>query len=301
MEIQQRKLLKQHKIILNQTSVILMYIFNKLGIKIKKILFEPGELIVNNTDCDIIVANLFRNQIPEKIPHKYYIEKDNSAVLNITTYEKWWRDIGNKTRNLVRKAEKSGLKCVIKSKLSKQDTLGIWKIFNETPIRQNRFAKYYGTKLNNISDDAENGLFFLTYKESELVGYIHLIFSDINIAHINTILSLNKCFELAPNNFLISEVVKYCSKNKIQKLTYGRMNIPSLNKFKQNNGFVEEQAFVVIIPLTKKGNIAKILRLCKSPKDFIPNKIKPLFMPVFAFFSRIYANIYVVFNKVKVD
>ena len=275
-------------------------VYSKLGFKILESHFESLDLL-NVKDVDLIVLHLLEKDFDKTKYSSCFVEKDNSAALSISTYKKWWRDIGNKTRNLVRKAEKSGLKCVIKSKLSKQDTLGIWKIFNETPIRQNRFAKYYGTKLNNVSGDAGNGVFFLTYKESELVGYIHLIFSDINIAHINTILSLNKCFELAPNNFLISEVVKYCTKNNITKITYARMNIPSLNKFKQNNGFVEEQAFVVIIPLTKKGNIAKILRLYKSPKDFIPNKIKPLFMPVFAFFSRLYAKIYVIVKKVKVD
>ena len=63
--------------------------------------------------------------------------EDNIALLQVTTYDHWWENIGKKTRNMVRKAEKSGIKTEVvepNEKLAED----IWKIYNETPIRQER-------------------------------------------------------------------------------------------------------------------------------------------------------------------
>src|SRR5262245_11145183 len=39
----------------------------------------------------------------------YHVEKDPIAVLPITTYDAWWKSLKDKTRNMVRKATKSGV------------------------------------------------------------------------------------------------------------------------------------------------------------------------------------------------
>jgi lipid II:glycine glycyltransferase (peptidoglycan interpeptide bridge formation enzyme) len=59
------------------------------------------------------------------------------GVTGNKSYNEWLQAIGKKTRNMVRRAEKSGIKVAI---VEPNDKLaeGIWKIYNETPIRQAR-------------------------------------------------------------------------------------------------------------------------------------------------------------------
>ena len=42
--------------------------------------------------------------------HTWIKTEDNVGLLEIKSYDEWWQAIGKKTRNMVRKAEKSGIK-----------------------------------------------------------------------------------------------------------------------------------------------------------------------------------------------
>jgi hypothetical protein len=53
--------------------------------------------------------------------------EDNIALLQVTTYDEWWEKIGKKTRNVVRKAEKSGVKTEVVEP-SEKLAEGIWKL-----------------------------------------------------------------------------------------------------------------------------------------------------------------------------
>jgi hypothetical protein len=47
-------------------------------------------------------------------PSSHWIcEKDNVALLHVTSFEEWWKNVGKKTRNMVRKAEKSSVRTEI--------------------------------------------------------------------------------------------------------------------------------------------------------------------------------------------
>ena len=75
---------------------------------------------------------------------------DNVGLLEIKTYDEWWQAIGKKTRNMVRRAEKSGVKVTV---VEPSDKLaeGIWKIYNETPIRQARAFPHYGESIQTVT------------------------------------------------------------------------------------------------------------------------------------------------------
>ncbi len=62
---------------------------------------------------------------------------EDIALLKLTSYAEWWQNIGKKTRNMIRKAEKSGIKTDI-AEPNEILAKGIWKIYKETPIRQGR-------------------------------------------------------------------------------------------------------------------------------------------------------------------
>ena len=82
-------------------------------------------------------------------PATWIREDDNVGLLEIKSYDDWWQEIGKKTRNMVRRAEKSGVKVSV---VEPSDKLaeGIWKIYNETPIRQERAFSHYGESLELV-------------------------------------------------------------------------------------------------------------------------------------------------------
>ena len=61
---------------------------------------------------------------------------------------------------------------------------------------------------------------------------------------------------------------------------YGRIgNHPSLDKFKDNNGFVKFPMQRYYIPLTGKGRLAIRLGLHKELKDALPESLKNPLIP----------------------
>ena len=71
------------------------------------------------------------------------------ALLEIKDYETWWTNVGKKTRNMVRRAEKKGVKVTVVEP-SEKFAEGVWKIYNETPIRQERAFSHYGEPLEAV-------------------------------------------------------------------------------------------------------------------------------------------------------
>jgi hypothetical protein len=197
--------------------------------------------------------------------------KGSIAVLNITTYIDWLLLIGKKTRNMIRKAEKNGVTVTINP--GKQSlTQGIYNIYNETSIRQNRSFSHYGITLEQVEHYLQNssGVFVCAYSNKQLVGFIELLRIN-NTVDISQILSLVSCRDKAVNNALISGVVKYCISNNIQWVVYGRFgNHPSLDEFKFNNGF----------------RVYHIDGYC-GLKDRLPNFVKYPLIPIVNWFSRL--------------
>ena len=89
------------------------------------------------------------------------------------------------------------------------------------------------------------------------------------------------------NNALLAKAVEVCAKNQCGWLMYGRMgNHPSLDNFKQNNGFIKFSINRYYIPVTKKGKIATGIGLHREVKDALPDALKYPLIPVFNWVSR---------------
>jgi hypothetical protein len=68
---------------------------------------------------------------------------------------------------------------------------------------------------------------------------------------------------------------------------YGRMgNHPSLDNFKENNGFSKYTLTRYYVPLSKKGLVAIKLGLHKEAKDLLPSPLKKPLIPLFNWISR---------------
>ena len=105
-----------------------------------------GKLKDRDVDIFTFVERSWCRSRVFKVPNNWLKIEDNIALLQISSFDDWWERIGKKTRNMVRKAEKSGVRVEI---VEPSDELveGIWRIYNETPIRQGRAFLHYGQSL----------------------------------------------------------------------------------------------------------------------------------------------------------
>jgi hypothetical protein len=214
--------------------------------------------------------------------------EDNIALLQITPYDEWLAKIGKKTRNMIRKAEKNGVKTEI-VKTSDELAEGIWRIYNETPIRQGRPFSHYGWSLESIKGiitSVPNSTFVGAFLKDELVGFIQLVHGD-QITVMAQILSLQKYWDKAVNNAIMAKAVEICAANNVPRLMYGRMgNHPSLDSFKESNGFSKFTLTRYYVPVTQKGRFATKLGLHREAKDTVPQPIKGPLIPMFNWVSR---------------
>jgi hypothetical protein len=222
-------------------------------------------------------------------PNNWVKENDNVALLEVKDYQAWFRDVGKKTRNMIRKAEKSGIKVTVVDPSDKVAE-GIWKILNETPIRQERAFPHFGelleTVTRNMYENTDRSTFIGAHLGEELIGYIQLIYGD-DVAVISQILSMQKHWDKSLNNALLAKAVEICSSKGQRWLMYGRIgNHPSLDRFKENNGFVKFPIARIFIPLTLKGRTAIRLGLHRELKDALPQSLKETLIPVLNWISR---------------
>jgi hypothetical protein len=270
----------------------------KLGIKIardyreyEKSVFPTDDLILKldgrGLDIFTFVERKWCCPIANP-PSTWTRTDDNIGLLEIKDYDSWWSVIGKKTRNMVRRAEKSGVNVTVvqpSDKLAK----GIWKIYNETPIRQERAFPHYGEPLETVTGNmyaAKKSAFIAAYLGDELIGFIQILYGD-NIAILSNILTMQKHWDKSVNNAMLAKAVEVCASNGNRWFMYGRIgNHPSLDRFKENNGFVKYPVTRYYIPITSKGRLAIRLGLHQELKDALPQSIKDPLIPAFNWVSR---------------
>ena len=205
-------------------------------------------------------------------PSTWIKSEDNVGLLEIKDYAAWWNKVGKKTRNMVRRAEKSGITVSI-TEPDEKFVKGVWKIYNETPVRQGSIFPHFGQSLKTVDfkiHETQNSTFIGAFLQEELVGFIQIIYGD-NIAILSQILSMQKHWDKAVNNALIAKAVEVCASKGERWLMYGRIgNHPSLDKFKESNGFVKFPITRYYVPITWKGRVAVRLGLQREFKDALP-------------------------------
>jgi len=216
--------------------------------------------------------------------------EDNVALLYLKSYDEWWKSICKKTRNVIRKAGREGIRTSI-AEPDEKLAEGIWRIYNETPIRQERSFLLFGTDLQEVKtslNSEQNCTYVGAYLQDELAGFMRLIHGD-NIIIISQILSLKKLWNKAINNALIAKAIEVCASENVKWMLYGRMgdfSNPSLDKFKQSNGFSRFQVTRYYVPITRKGKLAIKLGLYKEAKEMLPRSMKCFSIPIYNWLSR---------------
>ena len=93
----------------------------------------------------------FMQKLPATSPrYAYAMEWDNVAALPVSTFDHWWtKQINDKTRNVVRLAEKKGI-AVREVPFDDQLVRGMSAVYNESPVRQGKTFPHYGKDLDTV-------------------------------------------------------------------------------------------------------------------------------------------------------
>lgn len=223
----------------------------------------------------------FMQILPETSPkYAYPMEWDNLAVLPISTFDHWWKhQIRSFPRNRARQAEKRG---VTLREVPFDNALveGIWKIYNECPMRQGRPFPHYGKDIERVHKETatylDTSFFIGAFLERTMIGFAKLTCDQSGSqANLMNILSMIEHREKAPTNALIAQAVRSCAQRKIpylvyQSYLYANKSRDTLTKFKENNGFQRVDLPRYYVPLTPLGRAAFRLGLHRKLIVYFP-------------------------------
>ncbi|MGD0405033.1 MAG: hypothetical protein ABSB10_00065 [Candidatus Bathyarchaeia archaeon] len=243
----------------------------------------------NAVDLFTFISRDFLGSVEGKYP--FHREIENYAIMRINSYNDWWNyGIKKRERQSVKKAEKSGLK-VKQAEINEEFLKGVQKVYNETPYREGRRYSGYGQnlqalkrKFENIGDSDVLGAYF----NSELVGILWIAYGD-RAAMFRSFVSLMKHRDKCPNNALISEAVRRCAEKGLQFLVYGNKYgfIPSLDRFREHQGFCRFPLPRYYLPLTTKGQLAIKLKVHRKLEYSLPLPIERVGLKLYNSASRI--------------
>lgn len=247
---------------------------------------EDPEVLLNGLrQCGIrIDLFTFKQKLPETTPkHAYPLECDNFAAIPVTSFDTWWASqIRNRTRNMVRQAQKKGV-VVREVPFSAELVKGISEIYNECPIRQGRCFPHYGKDFNTVYQEEatflDSSIFIGAFLGDKLIGFVKLVFDETRTqAGTMNILAMIRHRDKAPTNALIAQAVRSCAERGIPYLAYsnfayGRKQRSSLSDFKEHNGFRRFDVPRYYVPLTNFGRVAFQLGLHHRFVDRMPESI----------------------------
>ena len=248
-------------------------------------LADPEAVIASLRRCGRRVDLFtFMQRLPEIQPkYGYPIEWDNLAVLSISTFDHWWKkQVDNKTRNMVRKAEKHGV-TLCEVPFGAALVKGIWEIYNETPYRQGKRFPHYGKDIETVHKEEathlDRSIFIGAFLGEEMIGFIKLVEDDTRTeTSLINIVSLIRHRDKAPTNALIASAVRACADRGIpylvySKFAYGKRQRDTLSDFKQNNDFKRIDLPRYYIALTPIGGVAFRLGLHHRVFELLPGSI----------------------------
>lgn len=224
----------------------------------------------------------FVQPVSDRIPrHRFHLEWCSAAVLPLRTYDDWWNaQINAKTRNMVRKAARSGVqvRCV---EFDDDLVRGIRDICNETPLRQGRPFRHFGQDYEAIKRThityLERSEFLGAFFAGELIGFAKLVHGE-NASGLMHILCKERHRHRAPANALIAGVVAACTARKVSHLHFGEWSRRGLGAFKKHHAFERFSVPRYFVPLNAAGRLLLGLNLHRHLKDRIPGRWQDAFV-----------------------
>jgi hypothetical protein len=221
----------------------------------------------------------FFQRVPHIEPHyRYYMEPYPVSVIKITNYDNWWNNnIGKKTRQGVKKAQKEGVEIRI-ANFDDEFIRGISEIYNETPIRAGKKFPHYHDSLEKVKNEngtfIDRSIFLGAYFNNEQIGFTKIVFeeefADI-LQHLSKISYQDKC----SSNALLAKAIEVCAARGIGYLAYGDWDSSGIGDFKRHNGFSKMVLPRYFIPLNWIGTLALKLKLHRQLSAWLPKQLIP--------------------------
>jgi hypothetical protein len=226
----------------------------------------------------------FTQRFPDTQPkYDYPMEVDNVAALPISTFDHWWtKQINDKTRNMVRRANKKG---VLAREIPFDDATvrGISAIYNESPIRQGKPFPHFGKSLDAVRHEnatfLDRSVFIGVFAGQTLIGIAKLVIDERRAhAALMQILSMIQHRDKAPTNALLAEAVRSCAARGIPyllyaKFAYGNKQRDSLSDFKHHNGFRQITVPRYYVAFSRLGAIALRYGLHRQLTECLPETL----------------------------
>ena len=251
-------------------------------VRIARLRDEPYECIEAGGELPDVLrqahlpADLFTFMQPIADVHprySYHLDWEHLSVLRVNNYDHWWsKTLNDKTRNMIRKASKSGVEV---RPVDFDDALmgGIADICNETPVRQGKPFKHYGKDFATLKHEhgtfLERSAFLGAFRNGELIGFAKLVFGP-NVASLMNIIAKIAARSFAPTNALIANSVRICVERNIENLHYGIWSTGGLGAFKRSHGFRQTDVPRYFLPLNVRGKLALRLGLHRDIREYIP-------------------------------
>jgi hypothetical protein len=209
----------------------------------------------------------------------YPMEWTNLAVLELSTFDRWWTSqIRVKTRNRARLASQRG---VVVREVGFDDTLveGVWRIYNEHPVRQGKRFRHYGKPAGVVRRELgtflESSVFIGAFADDALVGFVKLTMDDARTqAGVMHLVAMLQHRDKAISNALIAEAVRACTARGLSHLVFAsfsyRKQRDTLSDFKARNGFRQVAVPRYYVPITQRGALAYRLGLHRRVTDYLP-------------------------------
>jgi hypothetical protein len=221
----------------------------------------------------------FAQKLPEADPKfRYQYELDNVAAIRLSTFDHWWKNqIKDKTRNMVRKAQKAGVQTRV-VQLDDDFVRQVMEIYNETPVRQGRqfwhYGKDFATVRRELSTYLDRSTFIGSYLDGELIGFIKMVSVGCTVTLFH-FLAKTTHRDKSPTNALIAKAVEVCISQGKQFLIYGKYQYGNKTKnpltdFKRHNAFEQIDLPRYYIPLTLRGRIALKLGVHRGLLGMLP-------------------------------
>ena len=223
----------------------------------------------------------FTQRLPGSQPQfSYPMEWESVAAIQTQSFGNWWENLPQETRKNVRRSQKRGVSIRI-SEFNDKLIQDIREVNDDSPLRQGLPNAYFGKSLDEtrkLYGEFEGRCDFIcAYVESELVGFLHLIYRGA-VASILNLTTKPSHFDKRPANALIAKAVEVCESKQIRFLTYGLYNYGNkrdnpLREFKVRNGFSEFLTPRYFVPLTYRGKLCMQLDLHKGLVGILPHSV----------------------------
>lgn len=262
---------------------VLEYIYD---VKLEKSLLT--NLGRKEVDLFAFVHRTFLHESPTSVVYPFHCEFENLAILKVASYDDWWRNtLKKKERQSVNKAEKSGVR-VKEAEINDDFLRSLQQIHNETQFREGRRYTHYGLSLQTLRarfHDIDDVLG--AYFDGKLIAELGIAYGD-RAAMFRTFTSSLVHRDKCPNNALVAEVVRKCAERNIHFLVYGNHYgyIPSLDRFKEHQGFRKFSIPRYYVPLTMSGKLAVKLGVHRSVYYSMPPMLERALLPIYNYASR---------------